>query len=126
MTRFSTVVNSPGNLIDSPPIEHPSDAMAVSGPDGRVRRLPVYSKGAVSISLAQRGHFEIVARSLFPKLEQGSAGNRASPRYAIKVLSSGQTIYRRCYSTHETTLAQALATAVTWMNARRIQGRWKY
>jgi hypothetical protein len=126
MSRFSTVVNSSGNFIDSPPIEHSADSMAVSGPDGGVRRLPAYSKGAISISLAQKGHFEIVARSLFPKLDQGSAGNRIFPRYAIKVLSSGQTIYRRCYSTQETTLAQALACAIGWMNARRSQERWKY
>jgi hypothetical protein len=125
VTQTSAVTSS-GNFVDSPPIEQSPDSMSVSGPDGRVMRLPAYSKGALSITLAQTGHFEIKAQSLFPNLDHGLGVNQTLPRFAIRVVKSDHTVYQRRYSAHETSLAQALAIAVRWISARRHRERWEY
>jgi hypothetical protein len=115
MMQASAGVTSPGKFVDSPSDGQSPDSMSVSGTDGTLLRLPAYSEGAVSIKLAQRGRFEITAQSLFPKIDDRSAINRLLPRFAIRVLESGQTVYQRRYSANETSLPEALAAAVRWI-----------
>jgi TraM recognition site of TraD and TraG len=100
--------------------------MSVSGPDGNLIRLPTYAKGALSITLAREASFEIKAQSLFPYLDHRSGAHRTLPRFAIRVVQSGHTVFHRRYSAQETSLAQALATAVRWIRARRRQIGWEY
>ena len=78
MMQASSGVTSPGKFVDSPSGRQSPDSMSVSGPDGTLLRLPAYSKGAVSIKLAQRGHYEITAQSLFPKFDRRSGLNMAA------------------------------------------------
>jgi hypothetical protein len=124
--QSSAALSSPGKFVENAPVEQFPDSLSVSGPDDSVIRLPAYSKGAPSISLAQAGHFEIKAQSLFPILDHESGGGRLLPRFAIRVVKGGHTVYQRRYSAHETSLAQALAAAVHWSSSRRRQERWEY
>jgi TraM recognition site of TraD and TraG len=124
--QTSAAVTSPGNFVDNPPVEQSPDSMSVSGPDDRVIRLPAYSKGALSITLARTEHFEVKAQSLFPSRDHGSGGHRPMPRFGVRVVKGGHTVYQRRYSAHETSLAQALSTALHWINARRRQERLEY
>jgi TraM recognition site of TraD and TraG len=124
--QIFTAATSPGNFIDHPPVEQSPDCLSVPGPQNSVIRLPAYSKDAISVKLAQTGEFEIKAQSLFPNLDHGLEVHRLLPRFGIRVVKSGHTVYRRRYSAHETSLAQALATALRWINARRRQERWEY
>jgi TraM recognition site of TraD and TraG len=124
--QIFTAATSPGNFIDNPPVEQCPDCLSVAGPQNSVIRLPAYSKDAISVKLARTGEFEIKAQSLFPNLDHGLEVHRLLPRFGIRVVKSGHTVYRRRYSAHETSLAQALATALRWINARRRQERWEY
>src|SRR3984893_676490 len=124
--QIFAAATSPGNFIDNPPVEQSPDCLSVAGPHNSVIRLPAYSKDAISVKLAQTAQFEIKAQSLFPNLDHGLEVNRLLPRFGIRVVKSGHTVYRRRYSAHETSLAQALATALCWINARRRQERWEY
>ena len=91
-----------------------------------MKRLPAYSSGAVSITLAKTGHFEFKAQSLFPNIHQGSGVSQPLPRFAIRIVESGQTVYHRRYTAHETSLAQALAIATRWTRSRRRQERLEF
>ena len=124
--QIFTAATSPGNFIDNPPVEQCPDCLSVAGPQNSVIRLPAYSKDAISVKLARTGEFEIKAQSLFPNLDHGLEVHRLLPRFGIRVVKSGHTVYRRRYSAHKTSLAQALATAQRWINARRRQERWEY
>jgi TraM recognition site of TraD and TraG len=115
---------SPANFANQSSVEQ--DPMAAAGPDGVVRRLPAYTKGAIPITLAQTGDFEIKAQSLFPNVEGGLDGRRPRPRFAIRVVKNGQTIYHRRYSADETSLPQALTIAAHWIRYRRHLERWKF
>jgi hypothetical protein len=126
VAQTSAAVTSPGNLANNLPLQQSPDSMSVCGQDDSVIRLPAYCKGAMSVTLAQSGHFEIKARSLFPNLDHRSGVKRLLPRFAIKVVQSGNTVYQRRYAAHETSLAQAFATALRWVSARRLQERWEY
>ena len=126
MVQISASVTSPGKFVDSPPAAPSPDSMSVSGPDGTVIRLPAYGKGAVAMKLAQRGQLEIKAQPLFPILDRGSVLHKLLPRFAIRVVESGQTIYQQRYSAHETSLAEALAAAVRWIGDHTCKQRWKY
>ena len=105
----SVFITTPRNL-DEPAIDS-ADSMSVPGPDGVAKRLPAYSKGAARITLAQLGSFEIKAQMLFSTIDQHSGLDR--PRFAIRVLNDGQTVYQRQYIAGETSLLQALATPKT-------------
>jgi hypothetical protein len=124
--QSSAALTSPAKFVENAPVEQFPDSLSVPSPDGSVIRLPEYSKGAPSISLARAGHFEIKAQSLFPILDHRSGGGRLLPRFAIRVIKSGDTVYERRYSAHETSLAQALAAAAHWSSSRRRQERWEY
>jgi hypothetical protein len=126
VAQTSAAVSSPGNLTNNPPLQQSPDSMSMSGPDERVIRLPSYGKGAISVTLAQSGHFEIKAQSLFPNVKHGSGVKPLLPRFAIRVVQNGRSVYQRRYAAHETSLAQAFATALRWVSARRFQERWKY
>src|ERR1700748_105668 len=120
----SAIATSPGNFVDQPPIEHSADALSVSGPDNNVIRLPGYSKHALSLKLAEEGPFEVKARSLFPILARQPGMSRHSPRFAIKIIKSGQPVYQRRYSADETSLAVALANALRWIRIPRREEKW--
>ena len=126
VAHTSIAVNSPGTLANNLALQQSPDSMSVSGPDDPVIRLPSYCKGAMSVTLARSGHFEIKARSLFPNLDYRSGVKRLLPRFAIRVVQSGNTVYQRRYAADETSLSQALATALRWVSARRFQERWEY
>jgi hypothetical protein len=120
------IVTSPGNFVDQPPIEHSRDSLSVSGPNNNVIRLPAYSKRALSLKLAESGPFEVKARSLFPNFAGRPGMAPHSPRFAIKIIKSGQPVYQRRYSAQETSLAVALADALRWIRTRRSEERWRY
>jgi hypothetical protein len=122
----SALATSPGNFIDQPPIEHSPDSLSVSGPDNNVIRLPGYSKRSLSLKLAESGPFEVKARSLFPNFVRRSGTAPHFPRFAIKIIKSGQPVYQRRYSAQETSLAVALANALRWIRTRRNEERWRY
>jgi len=122
----SVVSPAPAKLFDSPPLEQFPDSLSISGPDGNVIRLPAYSKGAIPMKLTHSGQFEIKAQSLFPNLDRLSGSNQLVSRFAVTIVNGGHTVYQRRYSAHETSLAQALATALRWISARRSQERWKH
>ena len=77
-----------------------------------------------SITLAQTGQFEIKAQSLFPNIHQGSGVSQPLPRFAIRIVESGQTVYHRRYTAHEISLAQALATATRWTDPAGARRDW--
>jgi type IV secretory system conjugative DNA transfer VirD4/TraG family protein len=122
----SSAATSPGNFVDPPAIEQSSDSMSVPGPNNNVIRLSGYSKRALSVKLATLGPFEVKARSLFPNIDPRPGITRTSPRFAIKIIKSGQPVYQRRYFADETPLAEALATALRWIRTRRNQERWSY
>ncbi len=78
------------------------------------------------MTLAQLGSFEIKAQTLFPTIYQQSGFNRQVPRFAIRVVRDGQTVYQRRYSASETSLLQALTAAISWVRFRRRQERLEY
>jgi hypothetical protein len=120
------IAASPGNFVGQPPIEHSPDSLSVSGPNNNVIRLPAYSKRALSLKLAESGPFEVKARSLFPNFAHQPSMAPHSPRFAIKIIKSGQPVYQRRYSAQETSLAVALANALRWIRTRRSEERWRY
>jgi hypothetical protein len=126
VSQTSAAFSSPGKFVEDAPVEQFPDSLSVPGPGESVIRLPAYTKGAPSISLAQAGPFEIKAQSLFPILDRESGGGRLVPRFANKVVKNGDTVYQRRHFAHETSLAQALATAVHWSSSRRRQERWEF
>jgi hypothetical protein len=118
----STTTNFPGD----PSIEQSPGSMSVRGPDGRVIRLPVYSKDVTSIILRKIGTSEIRAQTLFPNPDQRSSPRLVSPRFAISVLQTGRTVYQRRHSADETSLSEALETALRWINDQGRHQRWNY
>jgi hypothetical protein len=122
MISSSVFIATPRSL-DEPAIES-ADSMSVPGRNGVAKRLPAYSKGAAPITLARLGSFEIKAQTLFSTIDQHSGMGR--PRFAIRVLNDGQTVYQRQYIAGETSLLQALTTAKDWIRFSRRQQRWEY
>jgi hypothetical protein len=120
----SVFVTTPRDL-GEPDIE-PADSMSVPGPDGAALRLPAYSKAAAPITLARLGSFEIKAHTLFSTIDQQSGVDRLVPRFAIRVVNHGQTVYQRRYTAGETSLFQAFTTAKNWIRFSRRQQRWEY
>jgi hypothetical protein len=100
--------------------------MSMAGPDGSVIQLPAYSSGGPSITLTRNGHFEIRAQSLFPNLLPTSSGPALSPRFSIKVVTGGKTVYERRYVAGATSLTQALTTALKWTRGCRRRERFTY
>jgi hypothetical protein len=100
--------------------------MSISGPDGKVIRLPAYSKNVQPITLLKKAPFEIKAQTLFTNLDHQSDAHRTRPRFAIRIVQSGQTVFYRQYLAHQTSLSEALATALCWISARRRQEQWEY
>src|SRR5260370_15925918 len=111
---------------EAAPTEQSPHPMTAPGPDGAVSPQPPYSKGVAPITLAQLGSFEIKAQTLFPTICQQSGFGHQVPRFAIRVVRDGQTVYQRRYSARETSLLQALTTANSWVRFRRRQERWEY
>jgi type IV secretory system conjugative DNA transfer VirD4/TraG family protein len=124
--QTSATVPSSAHFIHSPPIEPSPDSMSVSDPDGKVIRLPAYAKGALPITLLRKAPFEIKAQSLFTNPDHRSDALPTLTRFSIRVVQSGQTVFHRRYSAHQTSLAQALAIALRWISVRRRQERWQY
>jgi Type IV secretion-system coupling protein DNA-binding domain len=114
------------DFVDNPPAEQSPDNISVLGPDGVAIRLPPYAKGLLPITLARLGSFEIKAETLFPTTYQQSGFRPQAPRFAIRVVNEGLTIYQRRYSAGETSLFQALTAATSWVRFRRGQERWEY
>ena len=111
---------------DNVPPEQSPDTMSAPGPGGVVIRLPPYSKGVAPMTLAQLESFEIKAQTLFPTIHHQSGISRQVPRFAIRVVRDGQTVYQQRYSARETSLLQALTTAISWVRFRRRQERLEY
>src|SRR3974377_967358 len=126
MTSTSVAATTHTDFDDNAPAEESPHAMSVPGPGGITRRLPPYSKGAAPMKLAQLGSFEIKAQTLFPAIYQLSGFSGQVPRFAIRVVRDGQTVYQRRYSARETSLLQALTTATSWVRFRRRQERLEY
>jgi hypothetical protein len=104
MTSSGIATATHAEFDDRAPAERCSDAMSVLGHGGVVSRLPPYSKGVAPITLAQLGSFEIKAQTLFPTIYRESDFIRQVPRFAIRVVRDGQTVYQRRYSARETSL----------------------
>jgi hypothetical protein len=124
--QSSATVPSSAHFVDSPQVEPSPDSMSVPGPDGNLIRLPAYSKNVQPITLVKKAPFEIKAQTLFTNLDHRSDAHRTWPRFAIRIVHSGQTVFHRRYSAHQTSLTQALATALRWISARRRQVSWEY
>jgi hypothetical protein len=126
MTSTSVAAATHADFDDNAPAAQSPDTMSAPDPGGVVRRLPPYSKGVAPITLAQLGSFEIKAQTLFPTIYQQSGFSHQVPRFAIRVVRDGQTVYQRRHSAGETTLLQALTTATSWVRFRRRQERLEY
>src|ERR1700739_239995 len=101
----SAAVTAPADFENQSLVEQ--DSLAVAGPNGVVQRLPAYTKGATPITLVRTGQIEIKAQSLFSVIESGLESRRPRPRFAIRVIENGQTIYQQRYSADEMSLSQA-------------------
>ena len=126
MTSTGIAAATPADFHDDAAAEQSPDPMSAPGPGRVAKRLPPYSKGVAPITLAQLGPFEIKAQTLFPTTQQQSGFNRKLPRFAIRVVRDGQTVYQRRYSASETSLVQALTAATSWVRFCRRQERWEY
>jgi len=126
MTSTGAAAATHADFDHNAPAEQYPDTMSAPGPGGVARRLPPYSKGVAPMTLAQLGSFEIKAQTLFPMIYQQSGFSRQVPRFAIRVVRDGQTVYERRYSASETSLLQALTTATSWVRFRRRQERLEY
>jgi TraM recognition site of TraD and TraG len=124
--QTSAAVPSSAPFVHSPLVEPSPDSMSVSDPDGQVIRLPAYTKGALPITLVKKAPFEIKAQALFTNLDRRSGSLRTPPRFAIRVVQSGQTVFHRQYSADQTSLTQALETALRWISTHLRQQRWSY
>ncbi len=124
--QTSAAVPSSAPFVHSPLVEPSPDSMSVSDPDGQVIRLPAYAKGALPITLVKKAPFEIKAQALFTNLDRRSGSLRTPPRFAIRVVQSGQTVFHRQYSADQTSLTQALETALRWISTHLRQQRWSY
>jgi hypothetical protein len=102
------------------------DSISVPGPGGVTVRLPPYSKGVAPVTLVQLGSFEIKAQTLFPAIYHHAGFNRRVPRFAIRVVRTGQTVYQQRYSASNTSLSQAFTAAASWVRYRRRQERLEY
>jgi hypothetical protein len=123
---MGVIAATPADVYDKANTEQSPDIISVPGPDGVTIRLPPYANGVAPITLAQLGPFEIKAETLFPTIYQQSGFQGQAPRFAIRVVHQGQTVYQQRYSARQTSLLEALTMATRWFRFRRRQERWEY
>jgi TraM recognition site of TraD and TraG len=126
VAEILSVVNAPGQLLDSRSPAQSPDSMSVPGRNGNSIRLREYAPADAPTKLAKRGHFEITAQSLFPVSACEQGAERLRPRFAVTVSECGRTVYQRRYSAHEASLREALGHAHRWIDFRRREERAAY
>src|SRR6516162_9635455 len=123
---FATDVLLSRQLGRNPDAGRPSDSMSILTPDGRVLRLPDYSKAATPINLRKCEGYEIRAEALPPILRQNSDGILSVPRFAIRIARGERTVHHRRYAGDQATLTEASVAAVQWIRQHRLRLKLSY